>query len=217
LITANKLLEDIVAPRKGVKPLFEPYHVLKALMILKDKEPIGRGILSKELSLGVSSTRTLMKRLKNYNLISIDPIGGCMLTAKGRLLISHITSIIKKISNVSHLINESIKLANYAYAALLSGYINNINSMGVTNVRDTLIHYGAKAAIIIFVNENHVYMPPDKELNEKVYPVLVDIARYMEALYGDVILMSYSDNIAIAESSLYNGLIAIVLQNIIIN
>jgi len=99
---------------------------------------------------------------------------------------------------------------------LLSGYINNINSIGVTNVRDTLIHYGAKAALIIFVNEDHIYMPPDKELNEKAYPVLVDIARYMEALYGDVILVSYSDNIAIAESSLYNGLIDIVLQNIII-
>ncbi|MCS7111773.1 MAG: DUF4443 domain-containing protein [Ignisphaera sp.] len=213
---ANELLESIAAPRRGVKPSFEPYHVLKALMILKEREPLGRHILSKQLSLGISSTRTLMRRLKLHGLIKIDPIGGCILTSKGKLLADNIASIIKRIHNISNLVEGSLKLAKYAYAALLSNYKDGIISMGISNVRDILISNGAKAALIIFIDEHHVFLPPDDKLNEKAYPILATIASYMRASYSDVILISYSDNVVVAESSLYSGLISIVLQNITI-
>lgn len=215
MITVSELLENIVAPRKGVKPSFEPYHVLKTLMILREKEPLGRHVLSKQLSLGISSTRTLMKRLRVHNLINVDPIGGCTLTPKGKSLIGSIVSVIKRIDNVSDIVEGVLKLAKYAYAALLNNYKNNILSIGISNARDILISCGAKAALIIFINEHHIYIPPDGKLNEKVYPVLTNIARYMEASYGDVILISYSDRDAIAESSLYNGLVHIVLRNLL--
>ncbi len=211
---ASELLKSIVAPHRGVKPSFELHHVLKALMILKENEPLGRHILSKQLSLGVSSTKTLVRRLKVYGLVSIDPVGGCILTQKGRLLVDSITSIIKRIYNISDLVRETLKLANYAYAALLSNYKANILSIGISNVRDILISYGAKAALIIFVDKYHIFIPPDDKLNERVYPILTTIANYMEASYSDVILISYSDNDVVAESSLYSGLVNIVLQNI---
>lgn len=216
MVLASELLESIAASSRGVKPSFRSHHVLKALLILKEKEPLGRHALSKQLLLGVSSTRTLIKRLKTHDLIRVDPVGGCMLTSRGRLLVDSITNVVRRICDISNIIEGALKLAKHAYAALLIDYKDTILSIGVLNARDILVSYGAKAALIILVDRHGIFLPPDNELNEKAYPTLTDIARYMKASCSDIILVSYSDSAVIAEHSLYDGLIDIVLRRITI-
>ena len=210
-MSLNKLFFDISSSRRGVKPSFEPAHVLKALMLLYENEPIGRTKLSKLLGIGVTSTRTLIRRLKDYKLILIDDVGGCILTEKGREIISMINEVVAKVENVSTIIEDDLKLAQSSYASVIRNGVDIINKIGIVNVRDKVIYYGAKAALIIFADEEHVYIPPDKTFNELKYRSLAKLKQFLHIAPGEAVVVAFADNAQIAEKALLNAIIELFL------
>jgi hypothetical protein len=68
----------------GPSPSFSVVHVIKALELISER-PISRNRLSKELVLGEGATRTLIERLKSYDLITVNR-AGCVFSKKGKKL-----------------------------------------------------------------------------------------------------------------------------------
>jgi len=79
----KRFFESLLEERApGPYPSFSIVHVLKALELIAEEGPIGRGKLSTSLGTGEGSTRTLLSRLKDAGLITISK-PGCSLTKKG--------------------------------------------------------------------------------------------------------------------------------------
>jgi len=206
----RELLLTITSPRKGIKPSFELYHVIKLFLLLDLKEPIGRNLLSKELGLGITSIRTLIKRLRQYRLIDVDIVGGCFLTEKGREIVSKIKKNINKIADISTIIDNDLKICNYAFAAILTKFRLRAESIGIANIRDMAIRNGAKAALVIFIKNSKAYLPPDESINEERYKSLYRIKNFLDAGEDDVIIVTFSDDRIIAEKALYNTIVEFI-------
>jgi len=76
----------------GPNPSFSVLHLIKALELMAKKGPIGRGKLSEELTIGEGATRTLIKRLKDAELV-VATKPGCSLTKKGKRIWNRLQSI----------------------------------------------------------------------------------------------------------------------------
>lgn len=207
------LLLMITSPRKGIKPSFELYHIIKLLLLLDLKEPMGRNLLSKELGLGVTSIRTLVKRLRRYGLIDVDVVGGCFLTKNGREIVSKIKKNISKIAEVSAIIDNDLRICNYAFAAILTKFRLRADGIGVANIRDIAIRNGAKAALVIFIKDSKAYLPPDKNINEERYKSLFKVKNFLVAGEDDVIIITFSDDRIIAEKALYNTVVEFIFDD----
>jgi len=79
----KKFFESLLAEKApGPYPSFSIVHMLKAIELIAEGGPVGRGRLSKELGTGEGSTRTLIARLEDAGLTTISK-PGCSLTKKG--------------------------------------------------------------------------------------------------------------------------------------
>jgi len=79
----RKFFESLLEEKApGPYPSFSVVHILKALELIAEEGPVGRGRLSTALGMGEGSTRTLIARLKDAGLIVISK-PGCSLTKKG--------------------------------------------------------------------------------------------------------------------------------------
>jgi predicted transcriptional regulator len=212
LVTIKTLLHEIAASRKGIKPAFEPAHVIKALLILYEREPIGRNTLSKMLGLQVTSTRTLIRRMKEYELLLVDVVGGCYLTEGGKKIVEKILSVMPKIVEVTRILGEDIRLAKCAWACVVRQGAVLIQNIGVVNVRDKIIAHGSKAALIIFISNGHAYLPPERLFDETRYSNLKSLREFLAAENGDAIIISFSEDPARAEIALLNAVIDLFLD-----
>ena len=77
------LREVLSSDYKGPRAVFSEVHVLKALLAIGAEGAVGRGRLGSLVGLGQGEVRTLIKRLKENELIVIEP-EGCKLSGKGR-------------------------------------------------------------------------------------------------------------------------------------
>jgi len=212
LTTLRALFYEIVASKKGVRPSFEPAHAVKLLLILYEREPIGRNTLSKMLSLSITSVRTLIRRMKEWELISVDTVGGCYLTNKGREVVSKILSIVPRICDISRIIGEDLRLAKYAWASVIKQGVALIEKIGIVNVRDSVVAHGSKASLIIFASNEHTYIPPDYSFNETKYSSLRRLKELLAPGNGDAIIVSFSEDPIRAEKALLNTIIDLFLD-----
>lgn len=67
---------------RGPRAVFSEVHVLRTILILGESGAVGRGRLGSVLGLGQGEVRTLIKRMKESDLISIEP-DGCRLSGRG--------------------------------------------------------------------------------------------------------------------------------------
>ncbi|MEM2512110.1 MAG: DUF4443 domain-containing protein [Ignisphaera sp.] len=190
----KEILQRAVAPIKGVKPTFNEYHVIKFLLVLHKKEPLGRQLLSKYLGLSITSIRTLTKRLKILDLINIDPVAGCTLTEYGRELVNKILNIAVKGGEITNVLDNSLLLYGKAYVFLIKKGLELIKHYDVSYLRDTVIKNKAKAAIIVYVMEGKAYIPPYTELDENRFPSLRKIRNLLNAVDFDIIIVIFAEN-----------------------
>jgi len=205
--TLKELVQKTVAPIKGVRPAFNEYHVIKTLLLLYEKEPLGRNLLSKYLGLGVTSTRTLMKRLKELSIIYIDPVAGCLLTDYGRLLLKRVFSLVAKGGDVTEILDRSLLLYTRAFAFLLKKGVEILNRYDVTYIRDTIIKHTARASVVVYIDDGKAYIPPDKNLNEELYPSLQKLKHVLNAGDSDVIFLIFADDESRAEKAFFFSLL----------
>ncbi|MEM1560042.1 MAG: DUF4443 domain-containing protein [Ignisphaera sp.] len=199
----KEILQRAVAPIKGVKPTFNEYHVIKFLLVLHKKEPLGRQLLSKYLGLSITSIRTLTKRLKILDLINIDPVAGCTLTEYGRELVNKILNIAVKGGEITNVLDNSLLLYGKAYVFLIKKGLELIKHYDVSYLRDTVIKNKAKAAIIVYVMEGKAYIPPYTELDENRFPSLRKIRNLLNAVDFDIIIVIFAENENVAEEAFF--------------
>ena len=76
------LREVLDSDYRGPRAVFTQVHVLKAMIAIGRAGSVGRGRLGTLTGLGQGEVRTLIKRLKDNDLIVIEA-NGCALSKKG--------------------------------------------------------------------------------------------------------------------------------------
>lgn len=203
MVKLSGIIDYAVKPRRGVSPSFKPYHVLKALITLYSKGPLGRKALSKELKIGEASVRTLISRLREKELINVSLAGGAYLTEHGLNIMRNIMEklIYLKPINIEKL--NLLKLAQYAYIAIIREGCRVRPS--VIKLRDKLVRYGAEAAIIMCVRDGRLILEPARgeELSKNLSLELETVRRSIVNLQdNDLAIISYSNVPELCEQSL---------------
>ncbi|BCU68465.1 hypothetical protein HS7_19020 [Sulfolobales archaeon HS-7] len=71
-----EVIETLIKERQGNRPRYEKGHVILALNVIRTKQPIGRITIMKEVGLSEASVKTLIKRMKEVGLVTVDKVGG---------------------------------------------------------------------------------------------------------------------------------------------
>ncbi|BFH74304.1 hypothetical protein SJAV_22480 [Sulfurisphaera javensis] len=154
-------LSKVTIPKKGNKPNFDEAHVLLALSIIEKEQPIGRHLLMKKLGLSEASTRTMIKRLKELNLIKVDKVAGIFLSDIGEKILS-------SIRNKANII-ENVKISSINWNSMIVKIKNGrlfLERIGLLNLRDLIIKQGATRTIIAVISEDGRLELPPKTFDE---------------------------------------------------
>ena len=155
------ILDKVCEARRKVIPGYGKEHVLKTINILS-REPTGRLKLSKLLDIGEASTRTLLKRLREEDLIVVDPVAGAELSDKGK-------GVFAPLLVSARIFRSQVpRLEGWGVPVFLC--VKNMGHLldlyGVLRLRDMAISSGAEAAIIGVYTEDHVFRAPGMDIRE---------------------------------------------------
>ena len=198
------------AGAKGrVKPNFSEYHVVKALLIIYEEEPVGRQVLSRRLGLGEASTRTLIRRLRELGIVTVDPVGGCVLTEKGRECVGSFLLRVRIIGDMSGSIKGRLRISECSYGVVVKGYSSAVGPGTVTKLRDLIVKHGADGALVLSVRNGKFYMPgPGGGVGEDEIPELRDVRGGITGVgEGDLILVSFGGDLEECERALIGALL----------
>lgn len=191
----KKVLGDLLLPKApGPSASFTVFDLLKAIELIAEEGPIGRGRLSEELEIGSGAVRTLIERLRNFKLITTSR-RGCSLTEKGRNLWSKIKfSFPCKV----RLKKNDLTFAEYNVAVLIRGYSEGVKT-GLEQ-RDAAVMAGAKGATTLVFKNGKLVIPMVSFDLSKDYPEAFNqITHAMNPKENDVIIIGSSDNLRRAE------------------
>ena len=202
------LLNQAVTPKRGNRPNFDEAHVLLALSVIAKEQPIGRHLLMRKLGLTEATTRTLIKRLKELELIHIDKVAGILLSEKGKQLLNYVSEKATIIENVK------LTTINWnAICIILRNLANIVGSVGILQLRDLIIRAGASKTLIGIVNqEGNVELPPKTfDESEEIRKLKEEIKEKLNKIYriNDLILFVEPQDIYLA----YKIVVALLLLN----
>ena len=189
-----EVIEGVVSTSgAGPSPKFDEYHVIKLLATLLREGAVGRVRLSRALSLGEGTTRTLLSRMKAMGLIE-ESKRGCSLTALGREVAEALAS---KIPSISEVPIEGFGLRGKGVGVLVRGVASEVDAI---KLRDEAVKRGAGALITIALRGGKLTMPMLEEDVEARWPSvarsLIDAFRPSD---GDAILIGAADDRSAAE------------------
>jgi len=174
---------------KGPSPAFTPAHIVKALLVIEREQAIGRIVLSRELGIGEGSTRTVIKKLVERGLISVDSVGGCHLTDRGRVAVGALRKII--VAN-DYVDLAEVGISSPAYALQLRA---DPSSVPIIKLRDTAVKYGADGMMILTLKGGRLSMPMMDVDASEAYPGLMSaLASRFRLREGDLLLIGFSES-----------------------
>jgi len=163
-------LNELVKERRGVKPRFSRCHILKALQVLLEHEPIGRPTLKKLLSLGETSTKNMIKRLRELKLVEVDIVGGSYLTDRGREIAELLVGALKPLPKMK--IDSSIAPWRASSTWLLKHLGTLVRTDNIVKIRDEAIKAGVEGVVILIYKKESLIMPTSSKL-EHVTGVII--------------------------------------------
>jgi len=201
------LIANVTSERRGIRPRYTSYHVVKALNTLIFHQPIGRIKLSEEIGLGEASIRTMIRRFREMNIIEVDPVAGITLTDKGvKLWSTWINNVIVCKISIDYIIG------NVPHACIIVKNGENIaRKLGIIKIRDMIVRRGAEGALIILVDDKGAYIPSPTGEKHYDHKLTEDIRKCL-CKYGDLILISWSISKRNAEKALIEALIDILRE-----
>ncbi len=137
----------------GRIPTFTETHIVKAIEILGAGEPVGRIRLSKILGLGEGETRTLVRHLRNEDVIEVSR-AGIVLSQFGKELLSDLRS---KLSEEMGVPGSSLTVGPYNIAVLVKDVADFVK-YGLEQ-RDAAIKVGALGATTLIFRNGRLTMP----------------------------------------------------------
>lgn len=157
------IVNKVILPRGNVKPGFTAYHVY---LVLHEcfKAPLGRKTLSSILGIGEGSVRTLIRRLSEAGLVSVDPVAGVLLSSKGLEVLKLLND--KVIIVGSFDLSDSEICSNCRISiTLLRGGVELVKSVGgVLYVRDLIVRKGGIGGLILYHVDGTFKLPNSKDL-----------------------------------------------------
>ncbi len=190
------LLREVLSSEyKGPRAVFSEVHVLKALDAIGDAGSLGRGKLGLLLGLGQGEVRTLIKRMREKGLISIEA-GGCTLTAKGRAEYRKLKEVIPWSEEVQA---RPLRLGGECWAVLVRGASTRVKR-GLEQ-RDAAVRGGANGAFTAVFDSGRFRVPGEKKDCESAGPSeLWSAIRAASPEEGDVVVISGASEKTSAES-----------------
>jgi predicted transcriptional regulator len=191
----KKFLESLLEKQApGPSPSFSIFHLIKALELIAKTSQIGRCKLSKELKIGEGKIRTLIKRLKNADLIYTSR-KGCSLTAKGEKVWREFQAIFPQKINLD---KNELTCADCNVALQIRGGGSRLR--GGLEQRDAAIIAGARSAITIVFEKQKLIIPNiSKDVIQDFPNVFLQIAGQLKMKENDVVVIGSADDWAQAE------------------
>ena len=180
----KELLNSLVKEKApGPALTFTSLHLIKVLELIAEG-PIGRGKLAKKLGIGEGTIRTIIKRLKDSNLIEISK-NGCHLTNFGK---NFWKKFKEKIPKKVFLEKNEFSLAEYTVAVLIKKCGDKVR-IGMQQ-RDAAIMAGAEGATTLVVKDGKIILPGVSDDVAKDYPVAYrQIVKLLRPEHDDVVIV----------------------------
>lgn len=180
----KELLNSLVKEKApGPALTFTSLHLIKVLELIAEG-PIGRGKLAKKLGIGEGTIRTIIKRLKDSNLIEISK-NGCHLTNFGK---NFWKKFKEKIPKKVFLEKNEFSLAEYTVAVLIRKCGDKVR-IGMQQ-RDAAIMAGAEGATTLVVKDGKIILPGVSDDVAKDYPVAYrQIVKLLKPEHDDVVIV----------------------------
>ncbi len=199
------LREVLDSEYRGPRAVFTQVHVLKALIAIGKTGSVGRGRLGTVTGLGQGEVRTLIKRLKDNDLIVIEA-NGCALSKKGEKEYAKIVSLLAWSSPVEA---KSLDIGARCWAVAVSGAAKRVR-YGIEQ-RDAAIKAGADGAFTAIFRAGRFSVPGEGTDCEKSGPgepwTTVRTARLSD---GDVVIVTGSHSEMDSENSALAALLTLV-------
>lgn len=190
----EKLEAILTSDYKGPRAGFTEAHVLKAILTIGSSGNVGRGKLGVFLHLGQGEVRTLIKRLKDAGLITVEE-RGCSLSQTGRKEYARIRKLIPWSSLVE---GKSLGLGSYCWAVNVRGRSDKIKK-GIEQ-RDAAVKAGARGALTAIYSSGKFRVPPDDtDCERSIASEPWSAIRSSGVKEGDTLIVSGSDDLLSAE------------------
>jgi predicted transcriptional regulator len=201
----GKLSKVLAYDYKGPRITFNEVHVIKAIMTIGKSEFVGRGKLASLLNMGQGEVRTLIRRLREEELIVIGT-SGCELTNEGREEYNSIMKIVPWSANVSA---ERLGIGPHCWAAIVRGRSKKVR-LGIEQ-RDAAIRAGALGAVTVIFASGRFRIPSEWTDCEKVSPGEPwESIRKFQPKEGDVVIISGADDPLTAEYGGWAGVLTLI-------
>ena len=178
----------------GRAPGFTEVHVVKALETLGTEEPVGRIRLSKILGLGEGETRTLVRHLRNEDVVEVSRTG-IVLSDLGEKILSDLRS---NLSEESEVPESSLTVGPHNVAVLIKNVADSVK-YGLEQ-RDAAIRAGALGATTLIFRNDRLTMPGvGKDVFQNIQPIHGMLVAKLKPEENDVILIGSADDKRTAE------------------
>ena len=189
LLTLEALRDVLSSDYKGPRAVFSEVHVLKAILTIGAAGSVGRGKLGSLVGLGQGEVRTLIKRLKENDLILIER-DGCKLSKKGQREFSKLK---EKVPWSSRVEARSLGIGAECAAVLVRGADKNVRR-GIEQ-RDAAVRVGANGALTALFAKGHFTLPGEgTDCERDGPPELWKAARAAGPREGDVLIVVGADS-----------------------
>jgi hypothetical protein len=158
------LREVLDSDYRGPRAVFTQVHVLKALIAIGRSGSVGRGRLGALTGLGQGEVRTLIKRLKDNDLIVIEA-NGCVLSKKGEREYGKLSTLLLWSSEVDA---RGLNLGERCWAVVVAGGARLVR-YGIEQ-RDAAIKAGAGGAFTAVFKAGRFTVPGEGTDCEKDGP-----------------------------------------------
>ena len=174
-------------PASGPMPLFEQYHLLMALLVIREKGPIGRKQLSSNIGIGEGSVRSILKRLIGTNYITTERKGNAI-TGEGLKFLEELGLIVIAVKG------GEISLGDCDVAVLVPGAGDRITD-GFSQ-RDAAVRAGARGATTLVFRHGALIFPMDGRLlrDENILSQFRDASERWPLGENDVIIIGTADD-----------------------
>ena len=193
-MTLEALQDVLSSDYKGPRAIFSEVHVLKAMLTIGEAGSVGRGRLGSLVGLGQGEVRTLIKRMKEKDLILIQP-DGCRLSRKGE---REFQKLNEKIPWSSRVDAKSLGIGEECAAVLVRSAAKNVRK-GIEQ-RDAAVRVGANGAFTALFAKGRFTLPGEGVDCEEDGPRgLWSAVRTARPKENDVIVVSGAQETAVAE------------------
>ncbi len=195
LMPAKRVLEEMAQERApGPRPSFSVFDLVRALEILADSGPVGRGKVAEKMGLGKGVARTMIERMRSEGVIRVAKVG-CELAPRGHKIWMEIKGTM---SAKVELREELSILAKHSVAVLVKDKSAMVEK-GLEQ-RDAAVKVGARGAITLVFRDNSIMLPSlDEDLTKDYSEMLSHLVSSMNIEDGDVLIISGADEPRLAE------------------